>query len=190
VLFKTSEAIPPGSKQGLRHASSQGKKRHGEGRKPLMPSQRKPLVCVFVIVLGCTLFAAQFFARAGRPAAEAAGPAAARQDSIYDTTRGSGYRFERGGWIYVHLEGSPHDIGVQHGYLLAPEIADAFATVRLEATHSSGYDWEFFRRAARQMLWPKIDPEYQAELQGITDGLQDHGVKLDLWDVVALNAFA
>ena len=37
-----------------------------------------------------------------------------------------GYRFERSKWIYVHLEGSPADIGYQHGYLLAPEIADGF----------------------------------------------------------------
>ena len=29
------------------------------------------------------------------------------------------------GWIYVHLEGSPFDVGFQHGYLLAPEIQDA-----------------------------------------------------------------
>src|SRR5271155_4477772 len=100
------------------------------------------------------------------------------------------YRFERGGWIYVHLEGAPHDMGVQHGYLLAPEIADAFGALRLEMTHSTGKDWEFFRRAAREMLWPKIDPEYQAELQGITDGLQDRKVKLDLWDVVAMNSFS
>ena len=39
------------------------------------------------------------------------------------------------------------------------------------------------------MLWPKIDPEYQAELQGIVDGLQANNTKLDLDDVVALNAF-
>jgi hypothetical protein len=68
------------------------------------------------------------------------------------------YRFERGGWIYVHLEGSPHDIGYQHGYLLAPEISDAFAAVSVEMTHTSKRDWNFFRRSAHQMLWPKIDP--------------------------------
>ena len=155
-----------------------------------MPLQRKSLVSALVIVLGCALFAAQFFTRAGQPTAEAASSPRAGQDSIYETTLARGYRFERGGWIYVHLEGSPHDIGVQHGYLLSPEIADSFQVVRLESTHSSGYQWDFFRRAAREMLWPKIDPEYQAELQGIADGLQDHGVKLDLWDVVAMNAFA
>jgi hypothetical protein len=99
------------------------------------------------------------------------------------------YRFERGGWIYVHLEGSPHDIGYQHGFLLATEIADGFAAASLEMTHNSNRDWDFFRRAARQMLWPRIDPEYQAELQGIVEGLRARQVKLDLYDVVALNAF-
>jgi hypothetical protein len=112
------------------------------------------------------------------------------QNSVYEPTQDKGYRFERGGWIYVHLEGSPHDLGYQHGYLLAPEIADAFAVVRLEMTHDTGRDWDFFRRAARQMLWAKIDPEYQAELQGIADGLQAKRIKLDLWDVVAFNAFS
>lgn len=99
------------------------------------------------------------------------------------------YRFEQGGWTYVHLQGSPADIGFQHGYLLAPEIADAFAAVKLTDTHNSGRDWEFFRSATRDMLWPRIDAEYQQELQGITDGVNAHGVHLDLYDIVALNAF-
>jgi len=43
------------------------------------------------------------------------------------------YRFEQAGWTYVHLEGSPQDIGYQHGYLLAPEIRDTLQTVTLEA---------------------------------------------------------
>ncbi|HUJ50579.1 MAG TPA: hypothetical protein VLW25_10280, partial [Bryobacteraceae bacterium] len=34
-------------------------------------------------------------------------------------------RPEQNGWIFVHLEGTPAEIGFQHGYLLAPEIADA-----------------------------------------------------------------
>lgn len=99
------------------------------------------------------------------------------------------YRFQQGGWTYVHLEGSPSDIGFQHGYLLAPEIADAFAAIKLMDTHDTQRDWEFFRKTAREMLWPHIDAEYQQELQGITDGVKAHGVVLDLYDIVALNAF-
>jgi hypothetical protein len=87
------------------------------------------------------------------------------------------------------LEGSPADIGYQHGYLLAPEIKDAFDAVKLLDTHDTQRNWEFFRRAAREMLWPKIDPKYQEELKGIAEGLKARGVAMDLDDVVALNAF-
>ena len=99
------------------------------------------------------------------------------------------HRFQKGGWTYVHLEGSPSEIGYQHGYILAPEIQDAFEAIKLFDTHQSQKDWEFFRTTAKQMLWPHIDAEYQQELQGIADGVKAHGVDLDVWDIVALNAF-
>jgi Phospholipase B len=92
------------------------------------------------------------------------------------------------GWTFVHLEGSPSEIGFQHGYLLAPEIEDGLKATILEVTHDNGKDWQFFRDAAQNMMWPHIESEYREELQGIVDGANAHGVKLDLWDVVALNA--
>ena len=36
-----------------------------------------------------------------------------------DPSASPGYRFQRGGWTYVHLEGTPAEIGYQHGRLLA-----------------------------------------------------------------------
>jgi len=93
------------------------------------------------------------------------------------------------GWIFVHLEGSPSDMGFQPGYLLAPEIEDAEQVVVLEQTRASKHDWNFFRDAAKDMMWPHIEPQYREELQGIAEGLRAKGVKLDVWDVVALNAF-
>jgi hypothetical protein len=97
-------------------------------------------------------------------------------------------RPENNGWTYVHLQGTPHEIGYQNGYLLAPEIEDMLKVVILEQTHDSKKDWQFFRDAAQKMMWPKIEQEYREELQGITDGANAHGVKVDLWDVVAMNA--
>jgi hypothetical protein len=38
------------------------------------------------------------------------------------------------------------------------------------------------------MMWPHIEQQYREELQGIADGASARGVKLDLWDVVAINA--
>src|SRR5579871_4119972 len=98
------------------------------------------------------------------------------------------YRFERNGWVYIHLEGAPADIGYQHGYLLAPEIEDGFKVVQLKDVHLTGRDWAFYRATAQNILWPHIDEEYQQELQGIVDGLKARGSHLDLWDIVALNA--
>lgn len=98
-----------------------------------------------------------------------------------------GYRFERGGWTYVHLEGSPAEIGFQHGSLLAHEIAEMVRVIRLENTHATGRSWQFFRHAGREALWPHIDAEYRQELEGIAQGVRSKGVQLDLWDLVALN---
>ena len=98
------------------------------------------------------------------------------------------YRFTREKWIYVHLEGSPADIGYQHGYLLSAEIADGFNAVKFMDTHRTKRDWEFFRETAKTVIWPGVDHEYQHELRGIADGLKARGVQMDLWDVVALNA--
>jgi len=97
-------------------------------------------------------------------------------------------RPEKSGWTFVHLEGAPADVGFQHGYLLAPEIRDGFKVTQLELTHDNNKSWGFFRHAAQEMLWPHIEQEYRDELKGITDGLNAHGVKLDIWDVVAMNA--
>ena len=98
------------------------------------------------------------------------------------------YAFKQGGWTYVHLEGAPHEVGFQHGYLLKDEIDDNLSVYRLEAVNDYHRDWSFFREAAKNVLWPKIEPEYRAELQGIADGLKAKGSTADLWDVVALNA--
>jgi len=93
------------------------------------------------------------------------------------------------GWIFVHLEGTPADIGFQHGYLLAPEIEDAHKVIVLGLTHDSRKPYSFFRNAAEKMLWPRVEPQYREELKGITEGLKARGVSLDLWDVVAMNAW-
>lgn len=97
------------------------------------------------------------------------------------------YRFERGGWTYVHLQGAPEQVGFQHGYLLAPEIEDYYRVLKLESEHSTNRHWKFFRDAARTILWPHIDAEYKQELQGIAKGIAARGVNLDLWDIVAMN---
>jgi hypothetical protein len=98
------------------------------------------------------------------------------------------YRSEKNGWIYVHLEGPPERLGYQHGALLANEVADLLRVVKPYFQKTTKRDWDFYRQAAERMLWPKVEPEYQREIDGIVAGLAARGVTADRWDVVALNA--
>jgi hypothetical protein len=69
-----------------------------------------------------------------------------------------------------------------------PRLGHSHRFERAGWTYVHLQDWGFYRDASRTILWPHIDPEYQAELKGIAAGLAARGVKLDLWDVIAINA--
>jgi hypothetical protein len=115
-------------------------------------------------------------------------PSLAKDAGVDPRLKQSFRRPEQNGWTFVHLEGQPAEIGFQHGYLLAAEIVDVLKVTQAELAHEDKKDWAFFRDAARSMMWPRIEEEYREELQGIVDGANAKGVKLDIWDVVALNA--
>lgn len=93
------------------------------------------------------------------------------------------------GWIFIHLEGSPSDVGFQHGYLLAPEIEDAKRAIELSTTHEVKHSWADLRQVAQEIYWPKVPAEYRQELQGMEAGLKARGSALDVTDLVAMNAF-
>src|SRR5271165_5200396 len=159
-----------------------------------MSKEVRRIVAVVVLIAGAVLL---WLARDADKEADAAKSeldstvAYARERAASNDPRLAGtYRFERGGWVYAHLEGDPAQIGFQHGYMLAPEIEDGFAAVSTNMMHSTKRDWPFFRGVAREMLWPKMDEEYQQELQGITEGLNGRtNSELDVYDIVALNSF-
>ena len=97
-------------------------------------------------------------------------------------------RMDKNGWIYLHLEGSPSDIGYQHGYLAANEIDTSIQAVAYTLAHETGKDWNFYRRAAQSFLWNKLDREYKDEINGIAAGLGAKNKHYDSLDITAFNA--
>ena len=81
------------------------------------------------------------------------------------------FREDKNGWIFLHLQGSPSDIGYQHGYLAANEIDTTIQAVAYTLAHETKKDWSFYRQAAKNFLWDKLDREYKDEINGIVDGL-------------------
>ena len=98
-------------------------------------------------------------------------------------------RPDRNGWIYVHLEGTPEQLGFQNGYWLAPEIQSAIETFHVSMPHDTQRSWAWLHQAALETMLPHIEVQYRQELQGIVGGLVARGVHADLGDVILLNAF-
>src|SRR5580692_7197360 len=124
-------------------------------------------------------------------------PVAARSADFQPDPRsvqrfGPGYRYPQAGWIVLHIEGEPYERGVQHGRLLAPEIAAnirCFAAGQCSKSPSEG--WKLTRTLVNALFLRRFDREYLEEMKGIADGAAAAGAKIDgravdLVDIVAL----
>jgi hypothetical protein len=114
-------------------------------------------------------------------------PGASAQSDVKTDMLAQASRTERNGWIYLHLEGTPDEIGYQHGWLLAREIEDALRVFKKYLQHVTAHDWSFYRNAAHEMFWNKIGDEYQREIQGIARGAYARVIRIDTDDVLAMN---
>ena len=108
---------------------------------------------------------------------------------------GPAYRYPQAGWIVLHIEGEPYERGVQHGRLLAPEIAAhvrCFAAMQSSKAPADG--WKQTRTLVNALFLRRYDKEYLEEMKGIADGASAAGARfdgrpIDLVDIVALNAW-
>lgn len=102
---------------------------------------------------------------------------------------GKGHRFDRNGWIYIHIEGDPHERGYQHGYLIAPELQEILRSLEYLTYRNSGMQWEFFVDAAEKLFVDLIDQEFLDEIKGIADGAKDAGVDVTWQEILAWNGY-
>jgi hypothetical protein len=108
---------------------------------------------------------------------------------------GKAYRYPQAGWIVLHIEGEPYERGVQHGRLMAPEIAAhvrCFATVTSPKSPPDG--WHQIRTLTNALFLRRYHKEYLEEMKGIADGASAAGARfdgrpIDVVDVAALNGW-
>ncbi len=136
-----------------------------------------------------------------------------KEDTNYADQQGKyeqGYRYNTQGWIYLHIEGDGYERGYQHGYLLSAEIVDhilrwsniihnspMFANVNIDQ-ESDRYQqisnkwWNFCRERIDKIYWDRYPEEYQQEILGIVDGVNDKGGsvfdrEVDYKDILGIN---
>jgi len=73
---------------------------------------------------------------------------------------GPAFRYEEGGWIYVHIEGEPYERGRQYGELVSAELArfvDKLAILQDKADPAKG--WDRLRGLADALMEPELTRE-------------------------------
>ncbi|NOK33549.1 hypothetical protein HMI49_10095 [Corallococcus exercitus] len=112
---------------------------------------------------------------------------------------GKGFRYDDGGWVYVHIEGEPYERGRQYGELVSQEIVRYIEKLGIQKDKAdAAKGWAQVRLLADSLFLRRFDPEYLEEMKGIADGANVGGAKfkgpdgkerdLDVLDVVAINS--
>jgi hypothetical protein len=145
-----------------------------------IPSMREfpmPVLRVILFVM-CVL---------GAPTAQSQPAAGVTAEQRQWISRAS--RYEREGWVSIRIQGSPHEMGFQHGYLLAREIDASMLATRKTWEYTSGMDWSWLVRNANDMFVARIDSSLLSELDGIVEGLSAAGVKSNRAEIIAYNGY-
>ncbi len=107
------------------------------------------------------------------------------EDNFYFTTKQ--------GFDFVHLEGSPSEIGYNHGLLLWEKIERGMASYAFLTEMRYDLTWDMCR-AQGATYWPNIPAEYQQEIDGIATGCWEKSARnpdgnvMDRYDIIAYNA--
>jgi hypothetical protein len=105
----------------------------------------------------------------------------------------NGLRYEKNGWTYLSLKGTPSALGYAHGYLVAKEIKAVFTMLDFTLYNDYGYKRELFSAIVGGIWGPiiaKNHAEYYEEMEGITKGANAGGCKVTLDDIILWNCFA
>ncbi len=109
-------------------------------------------------------------------------------------SEGENYYFTtKQGFDYIHLEGTPEQIGYNQAILISDKIERGMESYAFLTEMRYDLTWAMCRFHGAT-YWPNIPLEYQQEIDGIAQGCQEVGAKnpdgstIDRWDVVAYNA--
>ena len=99
------------------------------------------------------------------------------------------YRYDKNGWIFLHIEGAPFERGFQRGYLTANEIEDFNKTLAYTQEFETSEKPDFFVKAATRLFKDKVSKEYVEEMQGMTAGMRAAGKKITYDQMLFMNGF-
>ena len=99
------------------------------------------------------------------------------------------FKYEKNGWIYLHIEGEAKQRGFQHGYLLAKQIEESINSLSKIWNYRTGMSWEWLVKESSKFFLNKVNTENLDEIDGIVEGLKAANVLTSRSEIGVLNGW-
>jgi len=112
--------------------------------------------------------------------------------SLVEQKTENGYSYEKNGWKYVSIKGTPKERGHAYGYLCAKEFSEIQKTLAFLMMEAYGQNWEFFIEKINsdfKEMTKKDFSEFYEEMEGIADGCNANGCKTTIDEIIAWNFY-
>ena len=104
----------------------------------------------------------------------------------------NGISYNKNGWKYVSIKGSPKERGYAYGFLCANEFKEIQRTLAFIMMEAYGQDWDYFIKEINsdfKEMTKKEFNEFYEEMEGIADGCIAGGCKTSLDEIIAWNFY-
>lgn len=104
----------------------------------------------------------------------------------------NGFSYEKAGWKYISINGTPKERGYAYGYLCATDFKEIQRTLKFLMMEAYGMDWEYFIKAIsddfKEMTFRDFK-EFYDEMDGIAAGCNANGCKTTIDEIIAWNFY-
>lgn len=104
----------------------------------------------------------------------------------------NGMSYEKNGWLYVSVHGTPKERGYAYGYLCAKEFIEIQKMLNFNMLESYGENWEYFIKEINtdfEEMTRNEFPELYEEMVGIANGCNANGCKTTIDEILAWNFY-
>ena len=104
----------------------------------------------------------------------------------------NGLSYEKNGWKYISIKGSPKERGYAHGFLCANEFKEIQKMLNFFMMEQYGMEWDYFIKEVSsdfKEMTIKDFNEFYEEMEGITDGCNANGCKTNIDEIIAWNFY-
>ena len=104
----------------------------------------------------------------------------------------NGISYDKNGWKYVSIKGSPKERGYAYGFLCADEFKEIQKMLAFLMFESFGQTWDYFIKEVNddfKEMTQRDFTEFYEEMEGIADGCNAGGCKTNIDEIIAWNFY-